>query len=126
MFGWDSKGETHTPGKQSHVGEIGDVFDAGVNEALLLIWGAEERMTEWMTVMQADIPADGSFRSKDKCYITPGASTSNISGWESQEGSAGMDCAATLLLRTRWSLFFVLFHQNVSEGEAFETVTLGT
>lgn len=95
MFGWDSKGETHTPGKQSHVGEKGDVFDAGANEALLLIWGAEERMTEWMTVMQADIPADGSFHSKDKCYITPGASTSNISGRESQEGSAGMDCAAS-------------------------------
>lgn len=80
MFGWESKGETHTPGKQSHVGEKGDVFEAGVNEALLLIWGAEERMTEWMTVMQADTPADGSFHSKDKCYITLGASTSNISG----------------------------------------------
>lgn len=36
-------------------------------------------MSEWMSVMQADIPADGSFHSKDKCYITAGASTSNIS-----------------------------------------------
>lgn len=80
------------------MGEKGDVFEAAVNEALLLIWGAQERMTEWMTVMQADIPADGSFHGKDKCYITPGASTSNTwgSGVAGGGGSgAGMDCAAT-------------------------------
>lgn len=85
MFGWESKGETHTPGKQSHAGGKGDIFEAVVNEALLLIRGAEERMTEWMTAMQADIPVDGSFHSKDKCYITPGTSTSNIPVLESQE-----------------------------------------
>lgn len=36
-------------------------------------------MSERMPVMQTDIPADGSFHSKDKCYITAAASTSNNS-----------------------------------------------
>lgn len=88
LFGWDSKGKTHTPGKQSHMGEKASVFEAWVNEALLLIWGAEERMSEWMPVMLTDTPADGSFHSKDKCYITAGASKSNNScrlRWEAMK-----------------------------------------
>lgn len=69
----------HPPWEAKSYGRKGGVFEAWVNEALLLIWGAEERMSEWMPVMQTDIPADGSFHSKDKCYITAGASTFNNS-----------------------------------------------
>lgn len=76
------------PREAKSYGRKGGVFEAWVNEALLLIWGAEERMSEWVPVMQTDIPADGSFHSKDKCYITAGASTSNNScrlRWEAMK-----------------------------------------
>lgn len=59
--------------------KLGIAFEARVNEALWLIWGVEERMSERMPVMETDIPADGSFYSKDKCHITAAASTSNNS-----------------------------------------------
>lgn len=36
------------------------------------VWGEEkrERMSERLPVRQRDLPADGSFDSKDKCFIT--------------------------------------------------------
>lgn len=84
--GWDSKGKTdalHTLnplGKLRHLGEkLGSVFEASVNETHLLIWGMGEKMSERMPVMQADIPADGSFHSEDKCHFTAAASVSNNS-----------------------------------------------
>lgn len=82
------KGKDTHPWEAKSYGRKGSVFEASVNEALLLIWGADERMSEWMPVMQTDTPADGSFHSKDKCYITAGASTSNNSyrlRWEAMK-----------------------------------------
>lgn len=73
------KGKDGTPWEVKSYGRKGCVFEAWVNEALLLIWGVEERMSERMPVMQTDIPADGSFHSKDKCYITAAVFASNNS-----------------------------------------------
>lgn len=68
LFGWDSKGKTRPPGKQSRMGGgKKGVFEAWVNEVLSPIWGEEERMSERLPVRQTVIPADRSFDSKDKC-----------------------------------------------------------
>lgn len=98
LFGWDSKGKTDPPWEAKSYGRKGSVFEAWVNEALLLIWGVEERMSERMPVMQTFTPADGSFHSKDKCYITAAASTSNNSRrlwggevWNELCNSAGLN-----------------------------------
>ena len=64
-----------SPEKQSHVGEkLGSAFEAWVNEALLLISGVGKTTSERMPVMLTDIPADGSFYSKDTSQITSIAS----------------------------------------------------
>lgn len=73
------KGKDRPPWETKSYGRKGSVFEARVNEVLLLIWRVEERMSERTPVMQTDIPADRSFHSKDKCYITAAASTSNNS-----------------------------------------------
>lgn len=77
LFGWDSKGKTRPPGKQSRMGGgKKGVFEAWVNEVLSPIWGEEERMSERLPVRQTVIPADGSFDSKDKCLTTAGSTCS--------------------------------------------------
>lgn len=71
--------------------------------------GAEERMSERMPVMQTDIPADGSFHSKDKCYITAAALTSNNScrlSW------GGMKWTVRDFEWTATVLFFMHSRQN--------------
>lgn len=45
------------------------VFEARVNEVLSPVWGEEERMSERLPTCEAD----GSFDSKDKCFITAGS-----------------------------------------------------
>lgn len=54
-------------------GEKKGVFEAWVNEVLSPVWGEEERMSVRLPVRQTDIPADGSFDSQDKCFITAGS-----------------------------------------------------
>ena len=61
----------------------------------MLIWGVEERMSERMPVIQTDIPADGSFHSKDKCHITAAAPRSNNS-CRLKAARYGMNCATVL------------------------------
>lgn len=72
----DSKRKTRPPGKQSRMGGKKGVFEAWVNEVLSPIWGEEERMSERLPMRQTDIPADGSFDSTDKCFITAGSTCS--------------------------------------------------